>query len=287
VTALADGRLLVTWTLDEENPDEPAFDVRAQIVDPRGAGIDLAGTSGNDHSIGTAFADRLNGGNGHDRLRGEGGNDVLNGGAGADTLEGGAGDDIYQIIDADAVREAPNSGNDLIIASIDFSLMSADHVERIEAAAGMAPIILTGNSLNNTITGNAGGNTLDGQAGNDVIVGGGGADAMYGGFGNDTIYVDDAGDVVVEAAGQGIDTVMVNTAAYGLGAGSEVETLVAGAGALNVTGSESPARILPVPSAATASTTSYGARPATMCSRVFWAAIGFMAARVTTGSPAA
>jgi Ca2+-binding RTX toxin-like protein len=137
------------------------------------------------------------------------------------------------------VREAPGSGNDLIIASINFSLMSADHVEMIEAAAGTASISLTGNGLNNTITGNGGANILDGQAGSDLIVGGTGADAMTGGFGNDTLYVDDAGDVVVEEAGQGIDTVYVNTAAYVLSAGAEVEALVADAGALNLTGSNS------------------------------------------------
>jgi Ca2+-binding RTX toxin-like protein len=45
--------------------------------------------------------------------------------------------------------------------------------------------------------------------------------------------------VVVEEAGQGIDTVYVNTAAYVLSAGAEVEALVADAGALNLTGSNS------------------------------------------------
>jgi Ca2+-binding RTX toxin-like protein len=240
VTALADGRLLVTWTKwTGDDPNNPKSYIRAQIVDPRGAGVSLTGTSGEDHYIGSAFADHLNGASRHDRLRGESGNDVLNGGAGADTLEGGAGDDIYQISDADTVREAPNRGNDLIIASINFSLMSADHVEMIEAAAGTASISLTGNGLNNTITGNGGANILDGQAGSDLIVGGTGADAMTGGFGNDTLYVDDAGDVVVEEAGQGIDTVYVNTAAYVLSAGAEVEALVADAGALNLTGSNS------------------------------------------------
>jgi Ca2+-binding RTX toxin-like protein len=56
-------------------------------------------------------------------------------------------------------------------------------------------------------------------------------------MGNDTYYVDAAGDMVVEQAGQGSDTVMVNTAFYALGAGAEVETVAAGAGVLSLAGS--------------------------------------------------
>ena len=40
-----------------------------------------------------------------------------------------------------------------------------------------------------------------------MLVGGLGQDTLIGGLGNDTFVVDDIGDVVVEEAGQGIDTV--------------------------------------------------------------------------------
>ncbi|OYT94647.1 MAG: hypothetical protein CFE49_17055, partial [Pseudomonas sp. PGPPP3] len=56
----------------------------------------------------------------------------------------------------------------------------------------------TGNALNNTITGNRGNNVLDGGLGTDVLVGG---------LGDDTYVVDNVGDLPVEIAGQGIDTV--------------------------------------------------------------------------------
>ena len=61
---------------------------------------------------------------------------------------------------------------------------------------------------------------------------------MIGGTGNDTYNVDNAGDVVTEALGEGIDTVFA-TVSYTLAAGSEVETMGANvATGLILTGNE-------------------------------------------------
>ncbi|MCR6498922.1 hypothetical protein MUO32_07765 [Shinella sp. CPCC 101442] len=65
----------------------------------------------------------------------------------------------------------------------------------------------TGNDLANILTGNAGKNILKGMAGNDLLDGGAGADRLEGGAGNDTFIVGSSGDVVVELAGAGTDTV--------------------------------------------------------------------------------
>ncbi|MGO7057786.1 hypothetical protein ACCS70_36640, partial [Rhizobium ruizarguesonis] len=82
------------------------------------------------------------------------------------------------------------------------------------------------NSLDNTITGGAAIDMLSGGAGNDVLNGGAGADRLIGGEGNDTFIVDNAGDVVTEAANEGIDTVRTTLAAHTLAANVENLTYI-------------------------------------------------------------
>ena len=60
------------------------------------------------------------------------------------------------------------------------------------------------------IKGTAANDNLVGTVNNDVIDGLGGADTMAGGLGNDVYVVDNIGDMVIENAGAGIDTVQAN-----------------------------------------------------------------------------
>ncbi len=156
-------------------------------------------------------------------LIGTGGNNTLDGGAGADTMIGGAGNDVYIVDDiGDIVSEAINGGTDTVISSVDFTL--SDNIENL-TLTGAGNVNGTGNTATNIITGNNFDNTLDGGAGVDTLIGG---------LGDDTYVVDVLGDVVIEEAGQGTDTVLAGVS-YTLGTNVENLTLT-GSAALNGTG---------------------------------------------------
>ncbi|MEQ1576256.1 MAG: calcium-binding protein [Hyphomicrobium sp.] len=96
------------------------------------------------------------------------------------------------------------------------------------------PDILTGTASDDTLTSATGTQLLFGLAGADTLNGGLGADRMTGGDGNDTYTADNAGDVIVENAGEGsADLVQTTLATYSLGANLENLTFT---GAGNFTG---------------------------------------------------
>jgi hypothetical protein len=80
---------------------------------------------------------------------------------------------------------------------------------------------------NDTIVGTSSSDLMRGLGGNDMLDGGAGADTMSGGSGNDIYVVDNTGDVVVELAGEGTDTVLVAStlSAFILASDAQVEKL--------------------------------------------------------------
>jgi Ca2+-binding RTX toxin-like protein len=214
----------VAWTLGANVENLTLLDL--------GGAISATGNELDNVLVGNSSDNTLTGGAGADQLFGNAGNDTLDGGAGADSLVGGAGNDTYVADDAgDAVVELAAGGSDTVQSSITYTL--GDNVEKL-TLTGAAAINGTGNSLNNTLTGNSAANTLTGGAGNDSLNGGAGADTLVGGTGDDTYTVDNAGDVVTELAGEGVDTVR-SSVAYTLGSTLENLTLT-GSGNIAGTG---------------------------------------------------
>jgi|GEM_PF-2931363 len=194
----------------------------------------LTGGLGDDSLVGGNGADSLQGGGGNDTLVGGNGDDTLSSGSGIDSMSGGAGNDLYYVNNsADMISEVAGGGYDTVIASVGYFLPSGVEDLTLTGNAGYG----WGNDAANLITANDAGDKLRGGAGDDTLVGGAGDDSLYGGTnndsliggagddtldggagrdtmsggtGNDTYYVDNPGDVVVEAPGAGIDTVIAS-----------------------------------------------------------------------------
>ena len=192
--------------------------------------LNLTGFAGDETITGATKADTLSGGGGNDTLLGLAGNDTLNGnegndtldgGTGADAMTGGTGNDTYIVDNAgDVVTEQDGEGDDTVRSAISYALGA--YVENLVLTGTAANG--TGNALDNSLTGNASDNRLDGGAG---------ADLMAAGIGNDTYVVDNAGDQVTEATGEGTDTVE-SSISYALTA--NVENLILTGTAANGTG---------------------------------------------------
>jgi Ca2+-binding RTX toxin-like protein len=215
----------------------------------------LAGLGGNDILKGGGGADTLFGYSGNDTLKGGGGADTLNGGAGIDTAnyaDSGAGvfvslindvasggdaegdelnqienltgsafdDDLWGSDGANVLRG--NDGEDTLkgFGGAD-SLYGGDHNDTLYGMDGVDT--LRGENGNDTLDGGADNDIMFGGSGDDTMIGGTGDDTMTGGTGDDTYYVDSAADVIIEAAGQGDDTVFSSALGYTLS--DHVETL--------------------------------------------------------------
>lgn len=212
-----------------------------------GVGNDsIIGNEGQDYLAGDAGNDTLAGYEGADLLEGGDGDDSLNGGAGPDTLRGGTGNDTYVVggnSSGDVVDETGGAGTDLVISSDTYTLgAGVENLTLMEITGSTASA--TGNEVGNVITGNSGNNALYGGDGADTLSGGGGQDSLYGGVGldslaggagADTYFLNDASDVIFEAASSDIDTV-ISEVSYVLGAEVENLTLVVGSAALNAQG---------------------------------------------------
>ncbi len=193
----------------------------------------------------------LNGGAGYDTLYGAEGNDTLDGGTDDDYLAGGAGDDSYYVDHIlDSVAENSGAGFDTVYATLSFlsyvvtdtgslgvgggttTLLPGYDTPSYVLPGNIEALVLLGGTLNGY--GNGLNNQLTGNANNNLLNGGTGADTMTGGTGDDSYYVDNAGDVVIDLAGEGNDTVYASLS-YSLAANVEA-LILTGSAAIDGTG---------------------------------------------------
>ncbi|MEH6665668.1 MAG: M10 family metallopeptidase C-terminal domain-containing protein [Brevundimonas sp.] len=161
-----------------------SFDARATHVEnlraQGNAAINLVGNDLNNLIVGNNAANIL---------KGMGGDDQMQGLGGADTY--------YVDSRGDVVVEVAGGGIDTALTEVSFDARFT-HVENITIIGGVNANVVA-NDLNNTIIGNNAANIIKGLGGDDYMQGLGG---------DDTYEVDSRGDVVVEVAGGGVDTVL-------------------------------------------------------------------------------
>ena len=199
----------------------------------------LSGRSGNDILRGGFGNDDLRGGEGNDDLYGDQGDDLLEGGEGNDRIDGGQGRDTASYASAMAAVTVSLSGQH---GRAKFEEQDTDGViqspTNVVGPAGLDRLI----DIENLI-GSAFGDTLTGDEEDNVIDGGAGADVMSGLEGSDTYVLDDAGDSVTEASGDGDDDTVTGAMTIDLTvgglAGQEIENIVlTGTGNFAATGNE-------------------------------------------------
>jgi Ca2+-binding RTX toxin-like protein len=143
-----------------------------------------------ENAVGTALDDVLTGNALNNRLEGGKGNDWIDGGAGTDT----------------AVFAGTMASYALSMTYGKFFVSSRDGVSGLDTLLNIEYLAFSDITLPIPLTLDAAGNSL-------MLMGTTGVDRFVGGPGNDAFYADSQADLVFEAAGAGIDTV-ISLASY-------------------------------------------------------------------------
>jgi Ca2+-binding RTX toxin-like protein len=219
------------------------------------------------NGTGNALSNTINGTIGNNILDGGAGADTLIGGLGNDTyIVDNTGDIVTEALNegtdtilssvtyvlannvenltltgTSAINGTGNGLDNLIIANAGNNVLNGgagtDTLSYATAASGVTVSLAltvaqaTGGSGSDTLSGFE---NLIGSAFADTLTGAAGVNTLIGGAGNDTYTVQDTGDIIVELASEGIDTVQ-SSVTYALAANVESLTLT-GSTAINGTG---------------------------------------------------
>lgn len=188
ITALADGRLAVTWDSDIGEWDDFGLSVHGQIVDLRQSGVNLTGTAADDRYYGSRFSDAMRGEVGDDRLFGDGGDDVLAGGLGNDVLAGREGKDTL----------TGGAGSDAFVFDTVPVVGGAKHIDRITDFDGRADKIYLDDAIFKGLSRKVGSLDAPMKIDRKAFWKGNAAHDK-----NDRIVVKSSGDVLYDADGTG------------------------------------------------------------------------------------
>ena len=234
-----------------------------------GGGIDDidGGEGGDTIDAGDQNDDPVTGGGGDDDVSGGAGNDTLNGGANSDDLHGDGGDDTLENSDgADSFDGGPNvtvtgdtadyTPTSAAPLTIDIDNVSDDGrncpttCEGDDVQTSVENVI--GDSSSDKITGSSAANRLEGAGGDDTLAGGGGTGAD----GGDRFLGGGNTDTVTYAARTSSVTADIDSAADDGASGendeveTDVENLIGGSGADNLTGDGDNNRLMGGPGTA-------------------------------------
>ncbi len=158
-------------------------------------------------------------------------------------MAGGAGDDRLFVDNAlDVVVEIAGQGSDSVFTTVNYTLAAGQSIETAGGQFGRDRPHADRQRTRQYRAGQCGRRHTQRRCRRRHHDGRGGADDMTGGTGNDKYYVDNAGDVLHEAAGSGTDTldIVYSSVDYTLGAGLgiDVSTPTRGRPGLTLTGNE-------------------------------------------------
>ena len=213
VAATSGGHVLyVPTTPAIETMDGTHLTVPARVLQGTEAALAVLAAQG----VSLAEIVKAFGGASADSLAGTALIDIIQGGGGNDTLDGVVGDDIIR----------GEAGNDLITGGLGDDALSG----------GLDDDTVHGGDGNDDVFGDGGNDSLTGGIGTDQLDGGTGNDTMSGEAGNDAYVVDNAADVIIEAADGGIDTVYAK-GSYTMAANLE-NLIIDSNDAVNATGND-------------------------------------------------